>query len=67
MEYKNRLLIEFLMFSNDIEKEILDFNDSINEIDEYAINDIIDTIKNENIYTEQNLKNLHFKTSKYRL
>lgn len=60
MEYKNRLLIEFLMFSNDIEKEILDFNDSINEIDEYAINDIIDTIKNENIYTEQNLKNFQY-------
>ena len=60
MEYKNRLLIEFLMFSNNIEKEILDFNDSINEINGYDISDVVDTIKNENIYTEHNLKNFQY-------
>lgn len=55
--YEDRLLIEFLMFSDDIEKELNDYSKLISKINIESINEFIDTIKNENIYTEQNLNN----------
>lgn len=57
MKYNDLLLIEFLMFSDNIEKEINDFDDLINEINIESINEMINTINSKNIYTEQNLNN----------
>lgn len=58
MKYNNLLLIEFLMFSNDIEKEIQDLDNLIKQIDTNTIYEVIDTIQKENIYTKKNLNNL---------
>ena len=57
MKYSDLLFIEFLMFSDDIEKEMNDFANLINEISIESINEIMDTITSENIYTEKNLNN----------
>ena len=57
MKYNDLLLIEFLMFSDNIEKEINDFDNLTNEINIESINEVVDTINSENIYTEQNLNN----------
>ena len=54
MLYKDTLLLEFLMFSDNIEDEILDFSYSLSEISVNNIQTIIYSLKNKNIYTEKN-------------
>lgn len=58
-KYSDLLLLECLMFSKNIDEEILQFSDLLLKIDENAIIELIDRIKNENIYTEQNIENLN--------
>lgn len=57
-KYRDLLLLEFLMFSKDIDSEILEFSDSLLEIDNNTIEELIERIKNENVYTEHNIENL---------
>ena len=58
--YISRLLIEYLMFSDDIQKDLDELSDAINIIDINSINELIDTIKNQNIYTNKNLNNFKY-------
>ena len=57
-EYKDILLIEYLMFSNDIEKDIKDCHNMIDQIDTEKLQEFVISLTDENIYTEKNLKNL---------
>lgn len=57
-QYSDTLLLEFLMFSDDINQEIKDFEYSLTSIDPDDIEKIILDLAKENIYTEKNLENL---------
>ena len=57
-EYNDILLIEYLMFSNDIEKDIKDCHNMIDQIDTEKLQEFVISLTDENIYTEKNLKNL---------
>lgn len=57
-KYKDILLLEFLMFSKDIDKDILDFKISLQEFDEETIYELVEQMRKENIYTKQNIENL---------
>lgn len=57
-EYKDVLLIEYLMFSTDIKKDIKDLENTIDQIDVTKLQDFVISLTAENMYTEKNLQNL---------
>lgn len=57
-EYRDVLLIEYLMFSTDIEKDIKDLESPIDQIDATKLQDFVISLTDENMYTEKNLQNL---------
>lgn len=57
-KYRDKLLLEFLMFSKEIDKEILDFSDSLLQMDINSIYELVENIEEGNIYTKHNIDNL---------
>ena len=55
-EYKDVLLIEYLMFSTDIKKDIKDLENTIDQIDATKLQDFVISLTAENMYTEKNLQ-----------